>query len=673
MSPARRRSARLASASSMKTPKAKRTATQLSAVTEGDESASNTPTQSLNALLSSPMPPPKTPADSSPVKPGLEEMHPSKVHATMAPPSSALRLGFTDIRPSDSANGRLAFVAQSTPTKSAVIPSPLLSRSDLGLGSEVQEVLKQIREDAAKIKVGLAAELAQKKAEEEQVNGRKLAKPKGRAGRFSAAHMAEFKKMDSIKNHPSAFRAGAGRATPVSKGVKRTQSKANLTDSDRAAPPSTKKIQNPPVQELDSPAKRARKHFNEDASTNRPVSRDGSFIPRPATAGKDVGSIPRSHSTLSSLMTPTKSSLARLAGTKTPTTARSMIKSPSKPVLGSGLKKSATMHDLGTRKHDEADTVASVQSPGRLERVKSIFGRQKSVSKKPTSAIPMPSAISRTPAPPRLEKDLPPLPLTTPGRKLPRPILFTPETKRAALLQNSPSPIKSCAPSSKTSNTLVQYPSLDAMMSEEEPEITVHYPDLSAARPLPEPPAKTATSPNKLTIPDSNAPGNFTFRSDQTIRFASSSPSGFGSSPGQVSVRPVRPSILPTADMPGSFPSSVMSRPNKENEAPEPIFDLKAVPHGMINKKRHRVTDDEEEAEQEAAERAAKKRRAQPVPEGEALVAPRLLSAKKGLATATPRKLATPRSNIGTSRSPAKKPVLSLSRLNMLARPKYRK
>ncbi len=95
-----------------------------------------------------------------------------------------------------------------------------------------------------------------------------------------------------------------------------------------------------------------------------------------------------------------------------------------------------------------------------------------------------------------------------------------------------------------------------------------------------------------------------------------------------------------------------------------------------MNKKRHRVSEDEEEAEREAEERAAKKRKNDPVPEGDALLAPRLTGAGRSqLGPATPKK---PSQIVGfsASRTPSpvkKRPVLSLSRLNMLARPKLRK
>ena len=613
-------------------------------------------------------------------------MHPSKVHATMGPPSSGLRLGFTDIRPTTNRNDSLPAAAQTTPSRVTTVPSsPFTFRltrrtpnADVKLGPEAQRMMDDLREEAAKIKVDLMAKHEAEKLEEEEVGGRRIAQAKGKAGRFSAVHMAQFKKMDSIENHPSAFRYQASRMTPLKAGVKRSQSNANLDEPETAhskqpTPASTANKSKPraTIEEPVVAVKRARQNVDDDASSKRPASRDGTSIPMPKSAGLGI---PRSKSNLAALMTPTKSSLAR-AGTvsvKTPAQG-SLIRSPSKVTL-SGIPRSATTSNLPTAtriaEKEEAQT-PDVKSPrSRFDRVKALLRGAKASASKPKSALPMPSAFgSKTPAPTRLEKDLPPIPMTTPGRKLIKRVAFTPETQRAALTQNSPSPIKSAIPQAvKPRQVLgeVYYPSLDGVMAEHKPEDGVSYPDLSARRPLPEPPTKAFQATPAV---EHAAPGEFTFRSDHTISFGSATKS-FGSSPGQASVRAVRPSILPSENMPGSFPTSATtsSSPNKENEAPRSVF--RALPHGMSTKKRHRVSSDEEEAEKEAEERAAKRSRQEKVPEGDALLAPRLASARRNLAS--PRKMAIPSQVPGTP-SPMKRKGISLSRLNMLARPKLRK
>lgn len=648
----------------------------LSSLAERDESPSGGVASSLDAIVSSPHRPPKTPGKSTPMKPPMSEMHPSKVHHTMGPPSSSLRLGFTDIKPSAGSHNIPASI-QTTPSKIGLPSSPFTFRlarqaADMKLGPDAQRMMDEIREEALKIKADLAAKREVEKEEEKQLNSRKIAQPKGRAGRFSSVHMAEFKKMDSIENHPSAFRAQAGRITP-STGLKRTQSRANLNDSEsvlsKRPTPSTARAKantrgdDEPV----SPAKRARQRFEDDASSRRPISRDESSIPRPKSSGKDAWGVPRSKSSLASLMTPTKASMARTIAVKTP--SGSLVKSPSKPAL-SGLKRSTTTNNVAAAVSSETISNVTVRSP------RSRFGKMKSLLRgnKPSSpadmaksGIPLPSEpFSALTSPVRTEKALPSIPSATPTRKLSKRIRPTPETTRL-VVENSPSPVKSGIPRPKSRRGPgeVSYPTLDTVMAGAGAGGDVSYPDLSAYRPLPEPLQQV-----KEAVEPTTGPGTFTFRSDHTINFGGTSPTGFGSSPGQSSVRRVRPSILPTAGMPGSFPgSAASSSPNKENEAPQPTF--RALPHGMANKKRHRVSTDEEDAEKEAADRAAKKRKNEHVPEGDALLAPRLVGASGKKPIMSPRRLGTP-GVVGTP-STKKKPILSFSRLNMLARPKLRK
>ena len=662
------------------------TSTQgLTSLTERDESPTEGVISNLDAIVSSPAPTPKTPRDSSPIKPPMSEMHPSKVHGTMGPPSSGLRLGFTDIKPSTNSR-HVPAGAQGTPSKLGLPSSPFTFRfarqaADIKLGPEAQRMMDDIREEASKIKAELAAkrELEKKEEEEEaQMNSRKFARPKGKAGRYSAAHMAEFKKMDSIENHASAFRAQPGRFTPVT-GLKRTQSRANLNDSDsarskRPTPSTTRaKVNARENDEPAFPAKRARQLFEEDASSRRPVSRDGSSIPRPKSSGKDHQGLLRSQSSLASLMTPTKASMARTAIAKTP--AGSLARSPSKPNL-SGLKQSVTTNNVAAAAVPNVTSPAvTVRSPrSRFGKMKSMLrGNKPSPVKEMLTGIPLPSesfstlaSASASASPTRPEKATPSRPSATPARKLSKRVGLTPETKRIAM-ENSPSPVKSGLPRPTPRQVLgeVRYPTLDTVITGDSAEGSVSYPDLSAYRPLTE-----AVEKPKPAAAPTPGPGTFTFRSDHTINFGDVSPTGFGSSPGQSSVRHVRQSIMPTVNMPGSFPAATASTgPNKENKAPQPIF--RALPHGMINKKRHRVSTDEEDAEKEAADRAAKKRKNDQVPEGDALLAPRLVGASGKKPIMSPTRLRTP-GGAGTP-SPRKKAMLSLSRLNMLARPKLRK
>ena len=64
--------------------------------------------------------------------------------------------------------------------------------------------MESVRGDVARIKAQMVHDKS--KQDHEEHGDRKIAMPKGRAGRFSDVHMAEFKKMDSIAGHASAFR-----------------------------------------------------------------------------------------------------------------------------------------------------------------------------------------------------------------------------------------------------------------------------------------------------------------------------------------------------------------------------------------------------------------------------------------------------------------------------------
>ncbi|CZR54427.1 related to glucan 1,4-alpha-glucosidase [Phialocephala subalpina] len=668
MTPPRRRSSRLRGSSATPAKSRNYATNRLQSLVERDETPNDGVQSNLDAIASSPLAP-RTPASTGRIQPSREEMHPSKAHhSTTQEPDSGLRLGFTDIKAVG--NDQPSGLTQQTPTKLG-ISSPTFdfrfARPGPQLGPEAQRMMDDLREEALRIKAKLAAEREEEKRREGEsaggIGGRKIAQPKGKVGRFSDIHMAEFKKMDSIAGHPSAFRAQPGRFTPVTNTLKRTQSKAQLDErvdgSNKKHGQSSEKATESERLENTAPAKRARKHVTDDTSSARPVSSHDSK-PLPSTPP-----VPRSQSSmLATISTPTQASLARAASTKKPATQiPTLSRSPSKPnLVGTPrvVTKSTLTNDLsGMSKSESRPTL---HSPSKFDRMKSILRRPSSTAKKPTrmpSTIPM---LSRSPSKPNFEKSLPSIP-TTPGggdSKTSKHVNFTPDTVNnyATMIQNSPSPMKSSIPrstsriqlgpkpsavqasSSRPGSAGVQYPSIATLPNPTKQTQEVEYPSLDGVRPLPLPPRQATSQP---PAPPS-VPGTFTFRSDHTISFGAS-PKGFESSPGQSSVRQVRQSIFPSS-MPGSFPSG-----NKENTEPLP-----AVPHGMANKKRRRVEADDETEEE--PERSPKKHKA--AAEGAMLMAPNLQSQNK-----------TPNSRIS---SPAKKKgVLSLSRLNMLARPKVRK
>ncbi|PNY23855.1 Uncharacterized protein TCAP_06199 [Tolypocladium capitatum] len=711
--PTRRRSARLASA----TVKEK-AAPELSSIAEREETPCRHVPKSLDDVFSHHQLQPSTPV-STPLKPPYDEMHPSKVRPTTGEPSSAFRLGFPEI-PIPSSRGARQFGLTSTPSKIGGMPSsPFTFRfareaADTTLSGDAQRMMDEIRGQAAKIKADL---VAQRKAEGSSANakGRVIATPKGKSGRYSAAHMAEFEKMDSIEGHASAWRAQHGRFTPVKSSLKRSSSKANLDatpisqNSAIKPSPSKTRLGETPSRRPKASLKRTSSVANLDYGPCKAVVKapetlaafgrslpdakggqqsavkrlkqrqeDDTSAARPVSRGDDSGPLPKSRSGLARLMSPTKSSTAHVAGPGKPTI--SLVPSPSKS-SAPGLTKSATMTSLGSMSKT-ADLKRRIISPGRFQRVKSILRGQKLDVDGAKSAIPQPaSQVSLTPAPPRIDKELPPIPLTTPRRKLTKRVAFTPETTKAATSEDSPSLKKSSNFSARAPLQAIDahYPGLEEVLAKSKSNDNL-YPDLSPLKRLIEPRSRHGTAPAPST------PGTFTFRSDHTIKFEDTSAMGFGAYPGQSSLRHVRGSVVSTAHMPGSFPAppSPNSHPNKENAAPWPPRMLSGTAHGMPNKKRQRASSDEEDAENVAAERAMKKRKNEHVPEGQALPAPLLVGTapasgvKKNRFGRSPVKTPsrTPGRTPGrapASASPSKKgSVLSMSRLNMLARPKNR-
>ncbi|ESZ98062.1 hypothetical protein SBOR_1593 [Sclerotinia borealis F-4128] len=666
-SPPRRRSSRL------RTPA--RTLhnrnTQLTSLAEDDEAF----TYPTLPNVSSPVQPPQTPATSGRAIPTREEMHPSMTHkSTTQKPDSGLRHGFVDINAKG--NDQPSGVQQHTPSK-INISSPTFdfkfARPAPGLGPEAQRMMDELREEALRIKAKLAAEREmeqQNNPEGSHMGGRRIAQAKGKVSRYSDIHMAEFKKMDSIANHPSSFRAQPARITPTTTALKRTQSKAKLGDRDAThSEESSQDTGDTESGRLENtaPAKRARQRMTDDTSSLRPVSRGKTeTIQMPSTPRHKISGAP------ASLTTPTQASMARAHSIKHPATQiPNLSKSPSKLNLQStprGMTKAATMNNVTGSM--TAPNKSMLRTPSKFDLVKSILRHPASSfnTKKTETASAIPS-IPRSASKPDLAKDFPSVPTTPIGigrSKSMKQVGFTPETRKhdEATVAQSPSPVKCGIPRSTskpnikvTSSIAPRRPVLKQQVSTERQakdiEMSgtraVEYPSLAGVRPLPGPP-RQADPPH----PPASVPSTFTFRSDHTISFGAS-PRGFGASPSQATVRQVRRSIFPNT-MPGSFPDG-----NKENtdppvcassKKPTNLSVMPSVPHGMSNKKRRRVeSDGEEEA------RSPKKHKA---PEGAMLMAPRLQAEK--IATSP-----------NTTLSPAKKRGLTLSRLNMLARPKSRK
>ncbi|WEW55292.1 hypothetical protein PRK78_000721 [Emydomyces testavorans] len=236
----------------------------------------------------------KTPNTTASLKPGLEEMHPSKVQqSTSKQPDTGLVLGFQPVQMDPNAPGKPLLTLSNTPSKGRLShPDQLealssdfkFSGENSELSAEAREIMRNIREDTARIKAELIMkenEQRHKDSEAKQMGTRKIAKAKGKIGRFSEIHMAQFKKMDSIADHPSSFRARPERVhASISKGLKRTISKARLDEPEKPSPATAKTVTRTAAS-TDSTTKRLKKNENEDASTRRPLSKDDQAANRP--------------------------------------------------------------------------------------------------------------------------------------------------------------------------------------------------------------------------------------------------------------------------------------------------------------------------------------------------------------------------------------------------------
>ena len=246
------------------------------------------------------------------------------------------------------------FVAspQQTPSKSmGALPSKMTSptfdfsfeRPESDLSAEAQKIMDNVWEEAAKIKAQMIEERNKQEHKDGETNqlygvgGRKIAKPKGKSGRYSDVHKQEFKKMDSIASHASVWK---NKFEANTSSLKRSPSKAGL-DEHLGKLPRSKSFKNfaQPISsdrlENTSPGKRAKQNRYDDTSAARPVSRDtdeelDSAHKTSAKARPQFG-LP------SAVTTPTKASLARSASVKSMKVSMipSLSRSASTKALGS--------------------------------------------------------------------------------------------------------------------------------------------------------------------------------------------------------------------------------------------------------------------------------------------------------------------------------------------------
>ncbi|KAF2637196.1 hypothetical protein P280DRAFT_492507 [Massarina eburnea CBS 473.64] len=223
--------------------------------------------------------PSRTPTSRTPIVPPTQEMHPALHHPSTAKMLDEARwLGFQNMGAHTAppkALGKPAGLGagQATPSKIPAAATPnapaaskpgssspgfefkFRMKSPLsGLSPKSTSILKNQREAGAAANARSLFKTDEFSALADMDSKRKTAVPKGMMKRFSDVHITQFKKMDSIANHPSAFRTVQLVTTPKkssrmdlndpsptpkpSNKLKRSQSKMDLTEAAPKAPTS---------------------------------------------------------------------------------------------------------------------------------------------------------------------------------------------------------------------------------------------------------------------------------------------------------------------------------------------------------------------------------------------------------------------------------------------------
>ncbi|KAL9614698.1 MAG: hypothetical protein Q9167_000827 [Letrouitia subvulpina] len=604
---------------------------KLSSLLERDESPPNGQQRNIDSIVQSPIAPPNTTAtqhftmpgafDTPPPTPSIhasrDEMHPNKVHQSTTKQADLL----------PALNGALTApplknpaVTDTTPSKSrGSLPMHFSSpgfdfnfpRPESDLSQEAQKIMDSVREEAARIKAQMQTERQKQDHKDGHttqlygVGGRKIAQPKGRAGRFSDVHKEQFKKMDSIADHASTWKnkIPAGATT----GLKRSKSKAGLDEPETLLPQSKSMKSLRKADESDrlgnsAPGKRMKQDTHDDISAARPKSRDSNSEQSTQVSPAKT----RTANYPSVITTPTKASIARTSSIKTPKS--SLIPSLSRSASTKTFNNPSLSKTEGSHKY--------FSSLAKFGSVKSILHRhQPKYSNDPIKVaagthLPLPTAD--------IHKSLPSLP-GTPSKQSPLGTSTTKALKRVNF-SLTPSTKSVSAVTARTSNTA----SPSKIPQPSYPVLAIDSPNVTTRNHTKIPSSNSNATPQ---IVNTNEPGGFTFSSAHTINFG---PPTSGLRSPNSTIRAVRPSGITTPLAEGTD-------------------ELKAIPHGIQNKKRKQGGGDETEDEGNENK--------DPVGNGSPVKRMKVAGTGEGR---TPMKKG------------GKRGVLSLSRLNALARPKAR-
>ncbi|KAL8664404.1 MAG: hypothetical protein Q9202_003094 [Teloschistes flavicans] len=539
---------------------------ELSSVLEREESPMNA-LHSIDEVVSTPAAPPntttvkryvmpgsfETPPPGERLSAGLNEMHPSKVHQSTVNKILAGNPSYTAPLFKESTQLTTASPSKSRGSLPAHMSSPgfefTFTRPDSDLSEDAKKIMDSVREEAARIKAQMHTEREKYGEEEDDTQppqtpvGRKIALP--RAGRYSDIHKQQFKKMDSIASHVSAWKSkfhGTVTAPTKSSMLKRSNSKAGF-DQAESGMPRSKTFKALPKSDgiAISPGKRVKRNHDDDASQTRPVAHDTNEVFYPTPAKVQPTGLP------SAVSTPTQASLARSASVKAFKT--SMIPS---------LSRSASTKTLGTPQTEGSNKYMS--RIAKFSPVKSILHRsQPKFSDDPIKV----AAGTHLPPPGKpltLDKDLPQLP-ATPSKDLE----CAPSVKKHVNFTSSTKPITSIIPAASPSPSKI--PRSGSMKVLDNPNVTQR---------------NEHKIPNHSSTAAPGLPSEFTFSSAKTINFGPPT-SGLSHNKATSTIRAVRPSGFPT-------PLAETAFSNHKTDG---------IPHGIGNKKRkaNPIDDDSEDRE----------------------------------------------------------------------------
>ncbi|CAO2653202.1 Nn.00g026130.m01.CDS01 [Neocucurbitaria sp. VM-36] len=541
----------------------------------------------------------RTPKDRTPIKPAGQEMHPAHHHASTAKVLDEARwLGFQALG-AYTAPPKALTVGQATPSKTPV-PTPANKAADMQSSPEFRfrfkspfSMLKGSKQDEAGLSPSSRNILKDAAISGTPGGGsralfgttefstkadmspqRKKVEPKGKMARFSDVHMSQFKKMDSIANHPSAFRADPSRFKPVigqplkkspskpdlakaqtnslkrtqskidmadssvktTGGLKRTQSKMDIGESARKLPPtpSQRTLSGIDPATTGLPRSQSTVRLIPSTQNGRPASREGdsnitakrvkrtesddAATTRPKSSeGKPVAPTPAAATPARKITSQT--ALPRLAARLMTPTKSSIARSQSVKVAKSSSMIPSLAKSPSTNNLFSPTNIAQTMRDGARESMRKAthnLQRVRSILRTPSrkfSDDPTKIVAGTHMSPPpalNFAKALPPIPATAPVKKHVNFTNSTLERTADIELTNSPSPVKFRAGSEMPTGAVV-YPTLQP---------NVQYPDLSQDDEIP------AASPSRrLTFGGEavNQARQFSFDSGKQINFGPAS------------------------------------------------------------------------------------------------------------------------------------------------------